>query len=55
MMHRFFFFLNRVRDAKHEQAGDHAGAVDGEATQPLAKVVAPGAEDEDLVAEVGLR
>jgi hypothetical protein len=36
-----------------EQAGDHAGAVDGEGAEPLDEAVAPGFEDEELVAEVG--
>ena len=40
---------------EREQAGNHAGAVDGETLEPLAKVVAVGAEDEELVAEVGDR
>ena len=36
-----------------EEAGDHAGAVDGEGAEPLDEVVAAGFEDEELVAEVG--
>ena len=35
-----------------EQPWDHAGAVDGEALEPFLDVVALGAEDEELVAEI---
>ena len=38
---------------ERDEAGDHAGAVDSEALEPLDEVVAVGAEDEELVTEVG--
>ena len=36
-----------------DELGEHADAVDGEAAEPLAEVVAVGAEDEVFVAEEG--
>ena len=49
----------RLKEARErgecDQTGDHAGAVDGEALEPLAEIVAFGAEDEELVSKVGDR
>src|ERR1700736_2361981 len=40
-------------DGKRDELGQHADAVDGEAAEPLAEVVAVGAEDEVFIAEKG--
>lgn len=40
-------------DGQGDEVGDHGGAVDDEAAEPLAEVVAVGAEDEEFVTEVG--
>ena len=36
-----------------DEAWDHAGAVDSEAFEPLAEIIALRAKDEELVGEVG--
>jgi hypothetical protein len=41
------------KDGEGDELGQHADSIDGEAAEPLAQVVAVGAEDEVFVAEEG--
>ena len=38
---------------ERDQAGEHAGAVNGEALEPLTEIVSFGPEDEEFVAKIG--
>ena len=42
---------NTCQDGQSDQAGDHAGAVDGKAAEPFLQVVARGVKDEEFVAK----